>query len=83
VTIAIAPRLEQDGAGYRFDLGKARRKMFLLMRLDSGTADLPVEQNQVVVRIDYLRRGPARNEYTPQVAINRRASKSRITRFSA
>jgi hypothetical protein len=82
VTIAIAPRLEQDGAGYRFDLGLGRRKMFLLMRLDSGTADLP-EQNQVVVRIDYLRRGPARNEYTPQVAINRRASKSRITRFSA
>jgi len=55
----------------------------LLMGLDSGTADLPVEQNQVVVRIDYLRRGPARNEYTPQVAINRRASESRITRFSA
>ena len=57
--------------------------MFLLMRLDSGTADLPVEQNQVVVRIDYLRRGPARNEYTPQVAINRRASESRINRLSA
>ena len=36
VTIAIAPRLEQDGAGYGFDLGLQAREMFFRVGLDGA-----------------------------------------------
>jgi hypothetical protein len=35
VTIAIRPSVGRDGAGYGFDLGQARRNIFLQVGLDS------------------------------------------------
>jgi hypothetical protein len=44
VTIASAPCLGRDGAGYGFDLGEAGRNIFLQMGLDSHLAKQPVGQ---------------------------------------
>src|SRR5438477_10160026 len=41
VTIAIRPSLGRDGAGYSFDLGKRRRRIFLRKGLDRPGTDLP------------------------------------------
>jgi hypothetical protein len=44
LTLRNAPRLEQDGARYGFDLGKTRSNIFLQIEMDRGIADLPVTQ---------------------------------------
>jgi hypothetical protein len=44
VTIASAPCLGRDGAGYGFDLGEAGRNIFLQMGLDRHLAKQPVGQ---------------------------------------
>ena len=46
VTIAIRPSVGRDGAGYRFDLGKAGRGIFLRKGLDRPSTDLPVGLHQ-------------------------------------
>jgi hypothetical protein len=42
VTIASRPSVGRDGAGSRFDLGQARRNIFLQLGLDSHPGDLLV-----------------------------------------
>src|SRR3954462_8661390 len=46
VTIAIRPSVGRDGAGYRFDLGKAGRGIFLRKGLDRPSTDLPAGLHQ-------------------------------------
>jgi len=50
VTIAIRPSVGRDGERFRFDLGQARREIFLQMGLDSQFTDLPVGQISRPVR---------------------------------
>jgi hypothetical protein len=44
VTIASRPSVGRDGAGSRFDLGQARRNIFLQLGLDTEMAKQPVGQ---------------------------------------
>ena len=51
VTIASRPSGGRDGGGYRSDLGKARREIFLRMGLDTRINKLPVGQISCLGRI--------------------------------
>jgi hypothetical protein len=44
VTIASAPCMGRDGAGYGFDLGQTRRNIFLQMGIDKFSPAAPVGQ---------------------------------------
>jgi hypothetical protein len=48
VTIAIAPRMGRDGAGFTSDLGKTNTEMFLQAGLDRPNQIDPLEQISVL-----------------------------------
>jgi hypothetical protein len=48
VTIAIAPQMGRDGAGFTSDLGKTNTEMFLQAGLDRPNQIDPLEQISVL-----------------------------------